>query len=222
MTAALARAAPGRDIHVVADAAYAGTELRRLPATVTWTTRLRKDAALDELPGARTGKRGRPRAKGKRLPRLAALADGACFAPVAVRRYGTTTTAPAAVVQCLWYGAFGPRPAQVVLIRDHTQTGDDLALATTDLAASPAAVIERYAARWPLRWRSRTPTRSSVPGRPATGCPRRCTAQCRSPSPARTWPCCGTPPPGTTPATRTTTVPAPPGTGPRPSRQPLT
>ena len=117
---------------------------------MTWTTRLRKDAALYELPGPRTGKRGRPRAKGKRLPRLAALADGACFTPVAVRRYGKTTTAQAAVVQCLWYGALGPRPIQAVLIRDHTQTGYDLALATTDLAASPAAVIERYAARWSI------------------------------------------------------------------------
>ncbi len=61
MTAALARALPGRAIHVVADAAYAGRELTRLPATVTWTTRLRKDAALYELPGPRTGRRGRPR-----------------------------------------------------------------------------------------------------------------------------------------------------------------
>src|SRR5712691_10855149 len=77
MTAALARALPGRDIHVVADAAYAGKELRRLPATVTWTTRLRKDAALYELPGPRTGKRGRPRVKGPRMPSLAALADTA-------------------------------------------------------------------------------------------------------------------------------------------------
>jgi hypothetical protein len=38
MTAALAAALPGRDIHVVADAAYAGKELRRLPGSVTWTT----------------------------------------------------------------------------------------------------------------------------------------------------------------------------------------
>jgi hypothetical protein len=51
----------------VADAAYAGKELARLPATVTWTTRLRKDAALYELPGPRTGRRGRPRVKGTRL-----------------------------------------------------------------------------------------------------------------------------------------------------------
>ena len=150
MTAALARALAGRHIHVVADAAYAGKELRRLPAAVTWTTRLRKDAALYELPGPRTGKRGRPRAKGNRLPRLAALAGSASFAPVTVRRYGTTATVQAAAITCLWHGVFGTRTVQVVLIRDRTQTGYDLALATTDLAASPAAVIERYAARWPI------------------------------------------------------------------------
>ena len=150
MTAALAAALLGRQIHVVADAAYAGKELRRLPAAVTWTTRLRKDAALYELAPPRTGKRGRPRAKGKRLPSLAALADSASFAPVTVRRYGKTATVQAAAITCLWHGVFGARPVQVVLIRDRTQTGYDLALATTDLAASPAAVTGRYAARWPV------------------------------------------------------------------------
>ncbi|MGO9159933.1 MAG: transposase [Streptosporangiaceae bacterium] len=71
MTEDLAEALPGRTICVIGDAAYAGKELRALPGTVTWTTRLRKDAALH-----------------------------------------------------------------------------DIALVTTDLDASPAAVIERYAARW--------------------------------------------------------------------------
>ena len=94
MTAALARPLPGRAIHVVADAAYAGKELRRLPDTVTWAIRLRKDAALHELPGPRTGKRGRPRAKGERHPSLAALAASALFAPVTVHRYGRAATAP--------------------------------------------------------------------------------------------------------------------------------
>ena len=150
MTAALARALAGRDIRVVADAARAGKDLRRLPATVTWTTRLRKDAALYELPGPRTGQRGRPRAKGKRLPSLAALAAGACFAPVTVRRYGKTATVQAAAITCLWHGVFGARQVQVALIRDRAQAGYDLALATTDLAACPAAVIERYAARWQI------------------------------------------------------------------------
>jgi hypothetical protein len=52
----------------VADSAYAGGEPKKLPAHVTWTTRLRKDAALHELPAQRTGRRGRPRQKGDRLP----------------------------------------------------------------------------------------------------------------------------------------------------------
>ena len=50
---AIAGALPGRPIHVVADAAYAGKELKKLPPGITWTTRLRRDAALYELPPAR-------------------------------------------------------------------------------------------------------------------------------------------------------------------------
>jgi len=150
MISALAAALPGRVIHVVAGAAYAGKELRRLPQDVTWTTRLRKDAALHGLPGPRTGKPGRPRVKGARLPRLDALARTAAFTPVTVTRYGTTATLQAAVTTCLWHGAFGARPVQVILIRDKARTGYDLALATTGLAASAALVTERYASRWSI------------------------------------------------------------------------
>jgi hypothetical protein len=46
MTGMLAGVLPGRRIRVVADFAYAGGELKRLSAAVTWTIRLRKDAAL--------------------------------------------------------------------------------------------------------------------------------------------------------------------------------
>ncbi len=106
MTAMLADALPGRDIHAVGDAAYAGKELRKLPGQVTWTTRLRKDAALHDLPPARTGRRGRPRARGGRLPSLASLAARADFAPVTVTRYGKTATIDAAAITCLWYSAF--------------------------------------------------------------------------------------------------------------------
>jgi hypothetical protein len=148
MTAALAAALPGRRIHVAADAAYAGKELRRLPDNVTWTTRLRKDAALYEPAPPRTGRRGRPRVKGERLPSLAALTSSASFTPAIVRRYGKTATVQAAAITCLWYGVFGARPVQVILIHDRPNSGRDLALATTDLAASPAQVIERYASRW--------------------------------------------------------------------------
>jgi len=91
---------PGRLIHVVGDAAYAGKELRKLPATVTWTTRLRKDAALHELPPPRTGRRGRPRVKGARLPALPALATTASFRPVTVTRYRKTAAVQAAAITC--------------------------------------------------------------------------------------------------------------------------
>ncbi len=71
MAAAIAAALPGRRIHVAADSADAGGELKKLPSRVT-----------------------------------------------------------------------------VVLIRDRAKASYDLALVTTDAAASAAAVIERYARRW--------------------------------------------------------------------------
>ncbi|WP_241255550.1 transposase, partial [Candidatus Protofrankia californiensis] len=146
----LAAAMPGRTVHVVADAAYAGDELRTLPTTVTWTTRLRKDAALYQPAPPRTGKRGRPRLKGDRLGCLAQLAATATFTPVDVSRYGERTTVHTATVRCLWYGVFGPRPVTVVLVRDHPGRACtyNLALVTTDLTATPAQIVERYAARW--------------------------------------------------------------------------
>ena len=150
MTQMLAGAVPGRDIHVAADSAYAGEELNKLGRQVTWTTRLRKDAALHRLPPARTGRRGRPRVKGGRLPALAGLAATAEFAPVTVTRYGKTATIQAATRTCLWYSVFGTRPVTVVLIRDRSADGYDLALVTTDTAATAARVIERYAARWSI------------------------------------------------------------------------
>jgi hypothetical protein len=82
----IAEALPGRDIHVVADSAYAGGELKKLPTRVTWTTRLRKDAALYGLPPARTSRRGRPRTKGDRLPALDELAATTAFTQVTVTR----------------------------------------------------------------------------------------------------------------------------------------
>jgi hypothetical protein len=150
MAQMIAQALPGRKIHVTGDAAYAGGELKKLPPAVTWTTRLRKDAALYGLPPARTGKRGRPRLKGDKLPALGKLAATTAFAPATVTRYGKTATVQAAVITCLWHSVFGSRRVQVVLIRDTSASRYDLALVTTDTAASTAQVIRRYASRWSI------------------------------------------------------------------------
>ncbi len=86
--------------------------------------------------------------KGARLPALAALAQAASFTPVSVTHYRKTAAVHAAAFTCLWYSAFGSRPVQVILVRDRTRDGYDIALVTTNLDATPAQVIERYAARW--------------------------------------------------------------------------
>ena len=147
---ALADALPGRTVHVVADSAYAGKALRGLPASVTWTTRLRSNASLYELAPPRTGRRGRPALKGAKLASLAELARSTEIAPTAVTRYGTTMTVSVAVLRCCWYGVFGPQEVQVVFVRDKSKSGYDVALVTTDLDASAAEVVERYAARWSI------------------------------------------------------------------------
>ena len=100
MVTRLARELPGRRISVTADSAYAGEELRRLPDGVTWTTRLRANAALYDLPPARTGKKGRPRKKGDKLASLKTIARNAAFTQVTVTRYGKTETIAVAAFTC--------------------------------------------------------------------------------------------------------------------------
>jgi len=150
MVTRLARELPGRQISVTADSAYAGEELKALPDGVTWTTRLRSNAALHDLPPERTGKRGRPRVKGDRLPALAKIAAAAAFSKVTVARYGKTETIAVRAFTCLWYSVTGTMPVTVILIRDKSRTGFDLALVTTEKNPGIARVIERYAARWAI------------------------------------------------------------------------
>jgi len=150
MVTRLARELPGREIHVTADSAYAGGELKQLPDSVTWTSRLRASAALHDLPPERTGKRGRPRKKGDRLPSLAKIAAAAEFSQVTVTRYGKAETIAVSAFTCLWYSVTGPAPVTVTLIRDKSETGYDIALVTTEKNPDMVRVIERYAARWAI------------------------------------------------------------------------
>ena len=73
MLVELAGVLPGRSISLCADDAYATLCGWDLPAT-TVTSRMRRDAALFEAAPPRTGRRGRSRTKGKRLPTPAEMA----------------------------------------------------------------------------------------------------------------------------------------------------
>jgi hypothetical protein len=71
------------------------------------------------------------------------------WTPVTLRCDGQSLQREVLAIGCLWYGALNAQPVQVVLSRPVGAPGGyELALATTDLAATPAQVIERYRHRW--------------------------------------------------------------------------
>jgi DDE superfamily endonuclease len=149
LAALLAAAFPGRAVNVVADPACYGPALRHLPPAVTWTCRLRANAVLYDLaPPRPAGTRGRPRRKGDRLGTPGQLAAAASWTPATVRIYGRDQHMSLADITCLWYGCLDTRTVRVILARDR-DTGL-LALVTTDLTASTADLITRYAARWSI------------------------------------------------------------------------
>jgi hypothetical protein len=149
IVAAIAARLPGRRIHVVADAAYHGKQVRGLPEQVTWTTRLPRNATLYGRAPGPTGKRGRPRLKGDKLGKPAEVAATGIFHAIEVARYGRVQAVQAMVVECLWYGTFGPLPVRMICVRDRDDAkAPMLALVTTDLTSSAADLIARYAMRW--------------------------------------------------------------------------
>jgi DDE superfamily endonuclease len=160
----VAQACPGRDVHVVTDAWYAGTAAaagatrgsareRAWPAAVTLTARLRANAALYGIAIPTPGAPGRPRRVGARLGTPANLAVTANWRQQPVPRYGRTDTVHIADVRCLWYGVYRSQPVRVILARDpHSRAaaGYDLALISTDLHTPAADLVARYATRWAI------------------------------------------------------------------------
>jgi hypothetical protein len=162
----VAAACPGRAVHVVADAWYAGTggapgaarggtRARSLPDGVSLTARLRANATLYAIATPIPGRGGRPRSIGAKLGKPAHLAAAATttWTTTQVHRYGRTATVHLAEIRCLWYGVYRSRPVRVVLLREPGNTaeaGHDLALITTDLDSPAETIIERYAARWSI------------------------------------------------------------------------
>jgi DDE superfamily endonuclease len=170
LTAALVAADPGRAVHVVADAWYAGvdgapgaardrTRARGgLPPGTSLTSRLRANAVLTAIatpdPSPERRRRGgRPRRIGDRLGTPAQLAATADWTTSTVTRYGRTDTVHLAQLVCLWYGAYRSRAIRVILVRDPASTataGYQLALLSTDLTGPATQIVERYAARWSI------------------------------------------------------------------------
>ena len=113
-------------VHGVGDAAFHGESL--VVAGSTWTARLPANAVLHGPKPPRTGKRGRPAEKGKRLGTCADIAATASWQTVTIHACGQTTTVQAATVEALWHGSFlkarfpGHNPLDQ--IDDHAWTSD--------------------------------------------------------------------------------------------------
>jgi len=141
---------PTRTVELVMDGAYASKAWRGLPGRVTVTTRMRSNAAVFQLAPPPTGKAGRPALRGPRMASLAKLAATAVFELHTITGPdGRTRVEHVWSTTCLWYGPFYTRTVTLMLIRKPGRTeGFDVALASTDIAASAGDLIARYDSRW--------------------------------------------------------------------------
>lgn len=140
-----------RRVDVVGDSAFACKALGALPEHVTLTSRLRANAVIHAAKPPPTGKRGRPKVTGRRLgnpSEIVAAAQAGDWKRVQAPGRGE---AKALIIDGLWYSVFGPRAVRVVIVCEPADTdGYRIALITTDLQASAAQVIARYADRWSI------------------------------------------------------------------------
>jgi hypothetical protein len=148
---------PGRQMIIVADSTFSALQFlgaARRHATVI--TRLRLDAALFEPPPPRRpGQRGRPPAKGKRLPTLGSLmlAPGIGWTTLTIAYwYGEhNRQVDVASATALWYHKALPViPIRWVLIRDPLGKFETQALLCTDQHANPSFILECFVQRWQM------------------------------------------------------------------------
>lgn len=158
MGAQLRRWLPGRKIMLVADSSYSVLlllyNLLSLSEPVHMVTSLRLDAALFEpAPPAKPGTTGRPRKKGKRLPKLKdLLADkNTIWRRVIVNNwYGQgPTTVEITSNTAVWYHSGKPIvPLRWVLVRDPNGKFDSRAFLCTDQTADPVQILQWFVSRW--------------------------------------------------------------------------
>ena len=148
----LAERLPGRRFVLCADGAYACLAGEDLPRT-TVVSRMRRDAALFGPKPAPTGRRGRPRTRGERLPTPPEMAGSLRrrqFRAVTVEWRGRSETRFVWSREVLWYGVCPKAMVRLVVARDPAGVEPDDFFFTTDLAMAPEDVLSLYAGRWAI------------------------------------------------------------------------
>ena len=141
---------PEHHFQLACDGAYAtlcGAGIERVHVT----SRLRRDAAVYALTPPRTGRRGRPRKKGERLPALAVqAAEATGWQTVTYDQRGTKIVRQVWSRRLLWYHVAKDRPLLLVIVRDPDGIQPDDYFITTDIDATPEWVACHYAGRWSI------------------------------------------------------------------------
>lgn len=143
--------APEESLHFVGDSAYTGARmLAGMPEGMHVTGRLSKDARLCEAPAERTGKRGRPQVRGKRLPTPEQLLQRKGLANRSIRLYQQTTYhVRITSLLCRLYLAPG-REVKVV-VTEHLRGGRKTEVFySTETRFSDEQVLQTYSHRWPV------------------------------------------------------------------------
>ncbi len=142
---------PARTFRLGCDGAYAGLAGSNLSRTHV-VSRMRRDAALYEPAPPRTGRRGRPRKKGARLPTPEQIAaqTKVGWQRVSIDMRGQRVERLLLARRVLWYRVCSDRLVQLVIVRDPDGHQPDDFFFTTDLDAAPAQVAGFYAGRWSI------------------------------------------------------------------------
>jgi DDE superfamily endonuclease len=150
----LVRWFPDRTFVCSADGNYAAHELAEVaaanPRRLTFVSKFYETANLFEPPPPYSGQ-GRPRVKGKELPKPAQVVHDTPKRPVlTVAWYGGERRRVEVVTGSGWWYQGGRPlvPVRWVFVRDRTGTHRDEYFFTTDVTMSPQAVIETYTGRW--------------------------------------------------------------------------
>jgi DDE superfamily endonuclease len=146
---------PGRTFVFAGDSSYGTHEVARFchrhRGRLTLVSKCHPDINLFAPPPPYAGN-GRPRVKGRRVPKPCRAAATAARARLTVTWYGGgTRRVEAATGTGHWYkGGCGLVPVRWVFVRDATGTHRDEYLFTTDAGLTADAVVGTYCGRWSI------------------------------------------------------------------------
>lgn len=145
---------PSIVLRVIVDGGYSNKQLLQgRPQGVHITGKVRMDAALyAAAPQDSTGRRGRPRKKGERLPCPKSLFESHTFPWewIWISLYGQETIVSVHRFEAIWYKAAGNELLSIVMVRDPGGKYPDTVFFDTDTAASDTETVQRFSHRWSI------------------------------------------------------------------------